>query len=162
MFNANTDSKIKRLVTGLWNGDMSCFMELYSLTIDDTYNYCMNILDDEKESLRAVYDIYSIAVNNILKLKDPSLFVAWLRRISFDVCYQIVVAGARTDLYTLLHPDELLSLPFLEREIFFLHDFAGLTEKEIVNALHIHKKHAARTLLRAREHMMQLRKTARV
>ncbi|WP_408071600.1 RNA polymerase sigma factor [Butyrivibrio sp. JL13D10] len=161
MFNRNYDAKIRRLVLGAWNDDAESFAELYSLTVDDIYNYCMHILDDKKESLQAVNEIYFVAKDNILKLKDPSLFPAWLRRIAFDVCYRKAITSSRTDLFTLLHPDELLSLPFFERQIFFLHDFTGLSDKEIANALHIRKKHVLKILTNAREHMLELRNFTR-
>ncbi|WP_026661254.1 RNA polymerase sigma factor [Butyrivibrio sp. AC2005] len=161
MLKRDTNSKIRKLVLGAWNDDTESFAELYCLTVDDTYNYCRYIMDDEKETLQAVEEIYSIALRNILKLKDPALFPAWIRRIAFDVCYQRAVAGTRTDLYSLLHPEELLSLPFFERQIFFLHDFTGLTDKEIAGALHLRKSHVLRTLSLAREHMLQLRKMSR-
>ena len=132
-------SKIQKLVLGLWNDDMESFSELYLLTVDDTYNYCRHILGDDRSTAMAVSDIYSIALKNILKLKDPSLFVAWLRRIAFDVCYQKAIAEYRSDYFSLLHPEEIESLPFSERQIFFPHDFTGLSEKDIANALHITK-----------------------
>lgn len=161
MLTDNT-AKIRRLVLLAWNDDTESFAQLYCLTVDDTYNYCRIILDDEKESLEAVSEIYNIARKNILKLKDPSLFPAWLRRIAFDVCYEKNVTDTRTDLYSLLHPEELMSLPFFERQIFFLHDFTGLTDKEIAGALHIRRSHVNRTLSKARDHMLELRKLSRM
>ena len=161
MLQKNRNEQIRKLVLEAWNDDIESFARLYSLTVDDTYNYCRLILDDERESLKAVTQIYSIAEKNILKLKDPALFPAWLRRIAFDICYQKNISDTRTDLYSLIHPEELLSLPFFERQIFFLHDFTGLTEKEIANALHIRKSHVIRTLDRARDHMLELRKLSR-
>ena len=154
-------SRIPKLVLGLWNDDIESFSELYLLTVDDTYNYCRHILGDDSSTALAVSDIYSIALKNILKLKDPSLFVAWLRRIAFDVCYQKIIAEYRTDLYSLLHPEEIESLPFSERQIFFLHDFAGLSEKDIANALHITRKHVENSLINAREHILEVRKQQR-
>ena len=154
-------SKIPKLVLGMWSDDMESFSELYLLTVDDTYNYCRHILGDDRSASMAVCDVYSIALKNILKLKDPSLFTSWLRRIAFDVCYQKTMSKARTDLYSLLHPEEIESLPFSERQIFFLHDFAGLSEKDIANALHITKRHVEKSLASTREHILELRKLQR-
>lgn len=158
MFARKDPSKIPKLVLGMWNDDMECFSELYLLTVDDTYNYCRHILGDDRSTAMAVSDVYSIALRNILKLKDPSLFVAWLRRIAFDVCYKKTMVEYRTDLFSLLHPEEIESLPFSERQIFFLHDFVGLSEKDIANALHITKKHVERSLSSSREHILELRR----
>ncbi|WP_029322167.1 RNA polymerase sigma factor [Butyrivibrio sp. AE3004] len=162
MFINRKSAKIRKLVIGLWNDDSECFAQLYNLTVDDTYNYCRHILDNDRDALEAVTEIYSVALKNIIKLKDPALFSAWLRRIAFDVCYEKTVQDSRADLYTLLHPAELLSLSFSERQIFFLHDFSGLSEKEISNALHISKKHVEKILTLARSHMMELRNLQRV
>ena len=154
-------TKISKLVLDLWNDDMESFSELYLLTVDDTYNYCRHILGDDRSTAMAVSDVYHIALSNILKLKDPSLFVSWLRRIAFDVCYQKTMSQMRTDLFSLLHPEEIESLPFSERQIFFLHDFAGLSEKDIANALHITTKHVEKSLASSREHILELRKLQR-
>ncbi len=162
MFNKADTNTIQKLVVGLWNDDSECFARLYQLTVDDTYNFCRLILSDDKKSRQAVTEIYSVALKNIIKLKDPSLFIAWLRRIAFDVCYEKAIEDTRMDLYSLLHPEELLSLSFLEREIFFLHDFVGLSEKEIANALHIRNKFVLEILASAREHMTKLRTLQRI
>lgn len=154
-------SRIQQLVLDMWNDDTEAFTEIYCLTVDDTYNYCRHILGEDDRSLEAVREIYSIVVKNILKLKDPSLFDAWLRRIAFDVCYDRVMAEGRTDLYSLLHPEEIESLSFFEREIFFLHDFVGLSDKDIANALHITKRHVEKSLTNSREHILELRKLIR-
>lgn len=151
-------SKIPKLVLGAWNDDMESFSKLYLLTVDDTYNYCRHILGDDDSTAAAVCDIYSIALKNILKLKDPSLFTPWIRRIAFDICYQKTMEHSRTDLYSLLHPEELESLPFSERQIFFLHDFVGMNEKDIANALHITGRHVENSLASCREHILELRK----
>ena len=65
---------------------------------------------------------------------------------------------SRTDLYSLLHPEEIESLPFSERQIFFLHDFVGMNEKDIANALHITSRHVENSLASCREHILELRK----
>ena len=154
-------SKISKLVLGAWTDDMESFSELYLLTVDDTYNYCRHILGDNDSASIAVCDVYSIALKNILKLKDPSLFTAWIRRIAFDVCYQKIMSESRSDLFSLLHPEEIESLPFSERQIFFLHDFAGLSEKDIANALHITRKHVEKSLCSSREHILEVRRLQR-
>ena len=151
-------SNIPALVLGAWNDDIECFSALYLLTVDDTYNYCRHILGDDRSASFAVCDVYTTALKNILKLKDPSLFTSWIRRIAFDICYEKVISDSRTDLYSLLHPEELESLPFSEKQIFFLHDFVGLQEKDIANALHITKKHVEKCLASSREHILELRK----
>ncbi len=71
------------------SGDSDAFAELYSLTYPKVYNYCRNYLKDEYLAQDAVQEVYISALKNINKINDPTLLVAWLKRISFNACYDI-------------------------------------------------------------------------
>lgn len=71
------------------NGDSDAFTELYTCTYNKVYNYCRHYLKDDFLAQDAVQEVYITAIKSIVKLNDPSLFVAWLNRIAFTVCYDI-------------------------------------------------------------------------
>lgn len=71
------------------NGDSDAFTELYSCTYNKVYNYCRHYLKDDYLAQDAVQEVYITALKNLIKLNDPTLFVAWLNRIAFTVCYDI-------------------------------------------------------------------------
>ncbi len=69
--------------------DADAFAELYALTYNKVYNYARHYLKDEYLAQDAMQEVYISAFRNIDKLSDPTLFIAWLNRISFHVCYDI-------------------------------------------------------------------------
>ena len=154
--------EIQKLVLKLWNDDIESFAKLYSITVDDTYNYARIVLGDDTSAAVATSEIYSLALQNIIRLKDPSLFTAWLRRISYDVCYKKIVEERQSEFYLMINPEEMESLPFSEKQIYFLHDFANISQRDIANALHISPRHVKKDLLSARDHLMQLRSKRRL
>lgn len=156
MFSKKHSGELQKLVMDMWNDDTESFAKLYCLTVDDTFNYCRHVFGDDKEAREAVTEIYENVLNDILSLKDPSLFSAWLRRISFDVCYRKIMNGCSSEVYELFNPDDFSSLPFIEQQIIFLHDIRELDEKAIANALGVSKNLVKNHLLMARNHILQL------
>lgn len=77
------------LVTQAQQNSSDAFAELYALTYKRVYNYARHYLKDEHLAQDAVQEVYILALRNIHKLKDPSLFIAWLNQISFRVCYDL-------------------------------------------------------------------------
>lgn len=69
--------------------DSDAFAELYSLTYNKVYNYCRHYLKDNDLAQDALQEIYILALKNLNKLNDPTLFIAWLNRITFRVCYDM-------------------------------------------------------------------------
>ena len=80
---------ISKLVMACWNDASDAFAELYALTQNKVYNYCHHYLQDSYLAQDAVQEIYISALQNIKKLNDPALFIAWLNQICFHVCYDI-------------------------------------------------------------------------
>lgn len=77
------------LVLRFQQRDADAFAELYALTYNKVYNYARHYLKDEYLAQDALQEVYISAFRNIDKLSDPTLFTAWLNRISFHVCYDI-------------------------------------------------------------------------
>lgn len=80
---------IANLVVRTQHNDSDAFAELYGLTYNKVYNYCHHYLRDSYLAQDAVQEIYILALKNICKLNDPTLFIAWLNQISFRVCYDM-------------------------------------------------------------------------
>ena len=77
------------LVLRARQNDSDAFAELYAMTYNKVYNYARHYLKDDYLAQDALQEIYILALKNLEKLNDPTLFVAWLNRISFNVCYNI-------------------------------------------------------------------------
>jgi len=77
------------LVIRAKTNDSNAFAELYALTYNKVYNYARHYLRDDFLAQDALQEIYILALKNLKKLNDPLLFIAWLKRISFNVCYDM-------------------------------------------------------------------------
>nr|WP_320025568.1 RNA polymerase sigma factor [uncultured Acetobacterium sp.] len=69
--------------------DSDAFAELYSLTYKSQYIYACNYLKDKDLAQDALQEIYILVLKNIHTLKEPQVFISWLKQISFRVCYDM-------------------------------------------------------------------------
>lgn len=92
------------LVERAKQSDADAFAELYTQTYNKVYNYAYHYLRDEYLAQDALQEIYISAYRNLGKLNDSALFIAWLNRICFHVCFDI--SKHRFDL-ELASPDSL-------------------------------------------------------
>lgn len=80
-------SYLAGLVLRAKQSDSDAFAELYALTYNRVYNYARHYLRDDFLAQDAMQEVYILALKNLNKLNDPTVFLAWLNRISFNVCY---------------------------------------------------------------------------
>ncbi len=80
---------IAGLVLRARQNDSDAFAELYAMTYNKVYNYARHYLRDDFLAQDAMQEIYILALKNLSKLNDPTLFIAWLNRISFRVCFDM-------------------------------------------------------------------------
>ena len=80
---------IAGLVIRAQHSDSDAFAELYALTYNKVYNYTRHYLRDDFLAQDAMQEVYILALKNIGKLNDPAVFIAWLNRICFHVCYDM-------------------------------------------------------------------------
>ena len=80
---------IAGLVIRAQHSDSDAFAELYALTYNKVYNYTRHYLRDDFLAQDAMQEVYILALKNIGKLNDPTVFIAWLNRICFHVCYDM-------------------------------------------------------------------------
>lgn len=83
---------IAEFVKRAQSGDSDAFAELYNMTFNKVYNYSRHYLRDEFLAQDAVQEVFILALKNINKLNDPTLFIAWINQISFHVCYDMAKA----------------------------------------------------------------------
>lgn len=82
-------SYIAGLVLRAKANDSDAFAELYALTYNKIYNYARHYMKEDHLAQDALQETYILALKNLNKLNDPSLFIAWLNRIAFNVCYDM-------------------------------------------------------------------------
>ncbi len=142
--------------------DSDAFAELYALTYKHVNNYAGHYLRDQFLAQDAVQETYICALKNIKKIKDPSLFVAWLNQICFHVCFDICqkhnkrYGECSSDLLEIMKDDYLehnpednyeksdevhtlqnaiLSLPFNEQQVIVMRYYNEMKLEEIADAL---------------------------
>lgn len=101
-------SYIAGLVLRAQGNDSDAFAELYALTYNKVYNYSRHYLRDDYLAQDAMQEIYIRVLKNIAKLNDPSLFIAWLNHISFNVCFDMSTRQKATSSH--IADDEILSI----------------------------------------------------
>lgn len=173
------------LVLRARENDSDAFAELYGLTYNKVYNYARHYLRDEYLAQDAVQDVYVSVLKNLNKLNDPSLFLAWLNRISFHVCYDIsktlnegntLADPSILDVVQDEHPDAdpesryqaldeherlakaLDSLPFQEKQVLTMRYYNNLKLEEIAAAMDISRSTVKRYIASGHEHLKQLLK----
>lgn len=173
------------LVLRARTNDSDAFAELYGLTYNRVYNYARHYLRDEYLAQDAVQEVYVSVLKNLNKLNDPSLFLAWLNRISFHVCYDIsktlnqdnmLADPSILDVVQDEHPDSdpessyqtreeyqrlsnaLDSLPFQEKQVLTMRYYNNLKLEEIAAAMEISRSTVKRYIASGHEHLKQLLK----
>lgn len=171
---------LARLVTRFKQQDTDAFAELYALTYNKVYNYARHYLKDEYLAQDAMQEVYIAAFRNIDKLSDPTLFIAWLNRISFHVCYDIRqkqfghLEISDPELLKLVkdeHPDSdpealalrsseirqlrqaMEELPFQERSVLSMRYYNDMKLEEIASTMELSRSTIKRYITSAKEHL---------
>lgn len=172
---------ISSLVVKLQQGDSEAFNQLYSMTYNKVYNYARHYLRDDFMAQDAVQEVFILALKNISKLKDTTLFIAWLNQISFHVCYDICRKNSNTygnisdpELLEILHDDKessnpeahtqheaeldalrdaIAHLPNHEKQCIILRYYNDMKIEEIVDVLGYSRSSVKRYLISGRENL---------
>ncbi len=178
MANFNHDY-IGNLVMRAQADDSDAFAELYALTYKHIYNYAGHYLRDEYLAQDAMQETYVSALKNIRKIKEPSLFVAWLNQICFHVCYDMSKkndAGYDTtispELMEVLKDDHtyhdpvlnyedkeqteaikrsVAELPFNEQQVIVMRYYNDMKLEDIASAMNVSRSSVKRYLISGRE-----------
>lgn len=80
---------ISMLVEHTKKGDSDAFAELYAATYEKQFRFAYRYLKDNYLAQDALQETYILVLKNITKLNDSMLFIQWLNRITFRVCFNI-------------------------------------------------------------------------
>lgn len=177
---------IASLVVLAQNSDNDAFAELYALTYNKVYNYARHYLKDDYLAQDAVQEVYISALKNINKIKDPSLFIAWINQISFHVCFDITkkhqplgMATTEDELLEAVrdeHPDSnpeqtfmrkdeyrrlekaIEALPYHERQCIYMKFYNNKKLDEIATIMNISKSTVKRYIASAENALQKLMK----
>lgn len=173
---------LARLVEKAQAGDSNAFAELYVATYNQQYRYSLKYLRDEQLAQDALQETFVQALKNIRRLKNPELFIAWLNRINFRVCYDMKKArhDDRYDEYSETHlenahaeegrPEEevveidsrkyimkqVMNLPMTESQVIMMKYYQNMTNDEIADAMNISRSTVKRYLKSGRERLQRL------
>lgn len=174
---------IAALVLKLQHGDSDAFSQIYGLTYNKVYNYARHYLRDDYLAQDAVQEVFILALKNINRLNDPTLFIAWLNQISFRVCYDICRKnssdyGNITDpeLLEIIHDENedvnpaaksehreeletlrkaIEKLPAHEKQCIILRYYNEMKIEDIVDTLGYSRSSVKRYLISGREHLAE-------
>lgn len=177
---------IATLVVRAQLDDSDAFAELYGLTYHLVYHYALRYLRDDYLAQDAVQEIYILALKNLCKLNNPTLFVAWIKQISFRVCFDIASKSSKSygsitdpDLLKLIKDDNMshdpsyriekddeynrlreaiLQLPANEKQAIILRYYNNLKIDEIASLMSISKSTTKRYLASAHQTLAQIMK----
>lgn len=173
-------SYIAGLVIRAQHSDSDAFAELYALTYNKVYNYTRHYLRDAFLAQDAMQEVYILALKNIGKLNDPTVFTAWLNRICFHVCYDMtkklrpqndcqtlnqeildIVQDPHPDTNPELHyqqkdeysrlTDALEQLPFNEKQVLIMRYYNDMKLEEIAAAMEISRSSVKRYIASGQE-----------
>lgn len=82
--------QIGQLVLLSQQNNSDAFATLYALTYNKVYNYACHYLRDTYLAQDAVQETFIRALKNIHSINEPKLFVSWLNKIAFNVCFDMV------------------------------------------------------------------------
>lgn len=166
--------------------DSNAFAELYALTYNKVYNYTKHYLKDDYLAQDALQEIYILALKNLNKLNDPTVFIAWLDRISFHVCYDITKKAKKAneqcsdpELLEIIEDSGLYSnpeahfqkkdeasrlkdameqLPFHERQVLIMRFYNNMKLEEIAAAMEISRSTVKRYIAQGEEKLRTIMK----
>lgn len=179
-------SYIANLVIQSQKGNSDSFAEIYALTYNKVYNYACHYLRDTFLAQDAVQEIYILALKNIHKIKDPTLFIAWINQISFHVCYDICkknnenYGDVASDIFMFMKDDTLYSnpeaqmvkadeharlskaietLPLNEQQVIIMKYYNNMKLDTIADAIGVSKSSVKRYLLSGKTALLKILKS---
>lgn len=170
------------LVKRAQHSDSDAFAELYALTYQHVYQYACRYLRDTYVAQDAVQEIYILALKNIQKIKDVTLFVAWINQIAFRVCFDLCKKrnqqyGEISPEFLELSPDEyqdhnpenrvlqndqtralqdaVKQLPFHEQQVIVMKFYNDMRIEDIAEAMQCSRSSVKRYLIHAKEELQK-------
>ena|SRR5687768_1573623 len=86
MVNTIKDTEIEEIVEGCINNDRAMQTRLYYAYYPVIYNTIARYINDDGDKEDILQETFIKVFNNIAKLKDKSVVVPWMKRISVNLC----------------------------------------------------------------------------
>jgi RNA polymerase sigma-70 factor (ECF subfamily) len=158
------------------SGDVDAFEIIYRTHTAPIFALCRRMVQDEREALDLVQDIFVRAWERLTTFRGQSTLATWLHRLGVNVVLEHLRASRR-DANRLITGDEesygahaigitvetrldlnaaLVRLPTGARTVFVLHDLEGYSHDEISQMTGIAPGTARAQLFRARRALMKL------
>lgn len=165
------------LVLKAQRGSSNAFAELFAATYQRQYAYSCRNLQDARMAKEALRETFVRALKGISGLQNPELFIAWLGRINFRVCYEIRWkqrqqngGGGRRNLRGEAGPgDEILeidkkkyllrqvmNLPLAESQAILMRYYQNMSIGEIGDAMNIKGSTVGRYLRSGKRHLQKM------
>jgi DNA-directed RNA polymerase specialized sigma24 family protein len=145
-------------------GNKNAFAELYAATFAGQYEYAFECLGSDDLAKIALRKIYARVLSEIQSLQTPQLFMAWLNRVSFQVCFDMKKTKDSCELgdctmrigknqYSLR---QVMNLPLTESQVLIQHYYQKLPITENGRNLNISNASVKRYLSTGRAHLKKL------
>jgi len=156
------------------------------MTYNKVYNYVRHYLRDDYLSQDAMQEVYILALKNLHKLNDPTVFIAWLNRISFNVCFDMSqklqqgsghfsdpeILEIIEDEHLNVNPEEsyqkkdeslrlkqaLDQLPFNEKQVLIMRFYNDMKLEQIAAAMDISRSSVKRYIISGQEKLKKILK----
>lgn len=142
---------VTELVRHAKEKDSNAFAELFAATHQKQYQFCCYYLEDALLAQEALQETYVQLMNQINRLNDNALIIAFLTQINFRVCLKmkqkqdpslpvnpagilVPVAGKE---YTM---HQLMNLPFTESQVMLLKWFCQMKPGRIASLMELTKR----------------------
>lgn len=169
------------LVKKAQKGDSAAFAELYTATYQKQYRFTYQYVKDFYLAQDVLQNVYILVFKKINTLKNPRLFVPWLKQINFRICFDVYQKQVRHKQelnYDEMHemsdrnPDEMipgpeqmmdeiaekeemmsciLALPPEESQAIIMKYYHEMSLEEIAGAMNCHKSTVKRRLASGRK-----------
>lgn len=184
--NESNISYIAGLVLRAKANDSDAFAELYAMTYNKVYNYARHYLRDDFLAQDVMQEIYILALKNLNKLNDPTVFIAWLNRISFNVCFDMSQKQQQgkshfsdSEILDIVVDDTLSSnpeanyqkkdeklrvnqaldqIPFNEKQVLIMRFYNNMKLEEIADAMEISRSSVKRYIASGQERLKKILK----
>lgn len=82
--------ELGKIVSLIQNGEDHLFSDLYNLSYKHVYFLALNLLKNQQLAEDACQDIFLIIFKNISSLKDPNLYLGWIKKITYNYCIKLI------------------------------------------------------------------------
>ena len=104
--------ELENIVQKVKDGDDQSFIKLYEKTYQQTYFLAYSMLKNKENAQDAVQEVFTNVHLNLSKLQSNKTFIAWLNRITYNICLRMCEKSK----FTFLDEEYLRDLPDSKNE----------------------------------------------